>query len=177
MPLPIIRIVKEQAGAFAILIGKTTIVLSLLAVGFVSFSELLAKYRACGKPIWLEDSVRSAGTFLILLTFVAAALSMLLGLIWKRHAIALGLGGISILIIFFFAAFLLMNKGENFTGEGTARAHLRTINTAEVTYVAAHGGQYATMTDLVEAELLDLRFTGGQPVSGYNYDVSITPDN
>jgi hypothetical protein len=171
--------VKEQAGALAVFIGKTTIVLSLLAVGSFSFSEfILSKFQICERPLWLEDSVRWMGALLILFTFIAGALSMLLGLIWKRYAVTLGLAGISILIIFFLAAFLLlMNRGENFNGECTARSHMRTINTAEVSYAAGHGGRFGTMADLVEAGLLDVRFGGEYPVNGYTYSVSITPDN
>ena len=46
--------------------------------------------------------------------------------------------------------------------ESAAVANLRTINTALVTYLAANGGRYGGIPDLIQAGLLDGRF-GGEP--------------
>ncbi|HLH31403.1 MAG TPA: hypothetical protein VKY31_09390, partial [Terriglobia bacterium] len=53
--------------------------------------------------------------------------------------------------------------------ESSAVAQLRTINTAEVTYMAAHGGSYGSIPDMIDAGLLDKRF--GATISGFNYSV------
>jgi hypothetical protein len=53
--------------------------------------------------------------------------------------------------------------------ESSSVAQLRTINTAEVTYLAAHGGIYGSIPDLINAGLLDKRF--GAPISGYSFSI------
>jgi len=53
--------------------------------------------------------------------------------------------------------------------ESSSVAQLRTINTAEVTYLAAHGGIYGSIPDLINAGLLDKRF--GAPMSGYSFSI------
>ena len=44
--------------------------------------------------------------------------------------------------------------------ESAAVANLRTINTAQVTYLSSSGGSYGTMSDLINARLLDETFSG-----------------
>src|SRR5262249_53582275 len=41
-----------------------------------------------------------------------------------------------------------------------AIANLRTVNTAEVTYLSTSGGNYGTISDMIAAGLLDSRFNG-----------------
>ena len=53
--------------------------------------------------------------------------------------------------------------------ETVAVALLRTINTAEVTYLSGNSG-YATISELIGAGLLDERYTG--PMSGYVFEIS-----
>ncbi len=53
--------------------------------------------------------------------------------------------------------------------ESSAVAQLRTINTAQVTYLSTNGGKYGTIADLIKDGLLDGRFAG--TVSGFNYSV------
>ena len=60
-------------------------------------------------------------------------------------------------------------NGRNNAQESAAIANLRTINTAEVTYLSAAGGEYGTMQNLIEAGLLDSRFSSG--FSGYKFSI------
>jgi hypothetical protein len=53
--------------------------------------------------------------------------------------------------------------------ESSAVAQLRTINTAEVAYLSAHGGIYGAVPDLIDAGLLDKRF--GAPMFGYSFSI------
>jgi hypothetical protein len=55
--------------------------------------------------------------------------------------------------------------------ESVAVANLRTINTAEVTYLSSSGGTYGSMTDLIAANLLDDTFIGTK--AGYNYSITL----
>jgi hypothetical protein len=52
-----------------------------------------------------------------------------------------------------------------------AVANLRTINTAQVTYLSSSGGSYGTLTDLIDARLLDDLFTGTK--AGYKYTITL----
>jgi hypothetical protein len=61
--------------------------------------------------------------------------------------------------------------------EASAVANLRTINTAEVTYLSLSGGKYGTISDLITASLIDSRFTGGGPVSGYFFEVTVADND
>ena len=54
--------------------------------------------------------------------------------------------------------------------ESSAVSNIRTINTAEVTYLSSNGGNYGTIPDLVGAGLLDNRFNSS--VSGYTFTVA-----
>ncbi len=56
--------------------------------------------------------------------------------------------------------------------ESAAVTYLRTINTAEVTFLATAKGTYGTIPQLISAGLLDSRFNG--TVSGYNFSVTVT---
>jgi hypothetical protein len=54
--------------------------------------------------------------------------------------------------------------------ESAAVSNLRTINTAQVTYLSSSGGKYGTMKDLIAAGLLDETFTCTK--AGYVYTVT-----
>ena len=54
--------------------------------------------------------------------------------------------------------------------ESVGVANLRTINTAEVTYLS-QSGSYGTIQDLIDARLLDEPFTGTK--AGYNYTITL----
>ena len=55
--------------------------------------------------------------------------------------------------------------------ESVAVANLRTINTAEVTYLSSSGGRYGSIADLIAAGLLDDTFAGTK--AGYNYSITL----
>jgi hypothetical protein len=63
-----------------------------------------------------------------------------------------------------------LGRSRQEANESAAVANLRTINTAEVTYLSATGGDYGTMPKLIESGLLDERFNG--PVAGYLFSIS-----
>ena len=60
--------------------------------------------------------------------------------------------------------------------EAAAVANLRTINTAEVTYLSSSGGNYGDLPALVAAGLLDDTFIGTatRPKAGYIYNITTT---
>jgi hypothetical protein len=57
--------------------------------------------------------------------------------------------------------------------ETVAIAQLRTINSAEVTYLSQHGG-YGAISDLIEAGLLDERYRA--TLSGYVFNINVSSD-
>jgi hypothetical protein len=66
---------------------------------------------------------------------------------------------------------LTSSPGRGRSNESAAVANLRTINTAEVTYLSSSGGIYGTMSDLIDARLLDDTFTATK--AGYNYTITL----
>ncbi|HEX4997576.1 MAG TPA: hypothetical protein VFY29_05095, partial [Terriglobia bacterium] len=56
--------------------------------------------------------------------------------------------------------------------EAATVANLRTINTAEVTFLSTTGGEFGDVSELVAAGLLDTRFETS--VSGYLFAISVT---
>src|SRR3974377_886637 len=59
--------------------------------------------------------------------------------------------------------------------ESSAVAQLRTINTAEVTYLSSNQGSYGDVISLISQGLLDNRFNGS--VSGYLFTVAASASN
>ena len=55
--------------------------------------------------------------------------------------------------------------------ECAAVANLRTINTAQVTYLSSSGGTYGSIADLIAAGLLDDTFIGIK--AGYKYSITL----
>ena len=66
----------------------------------------------------------------------------------------------------------LLNRSRQSAQESIALAQLRTINTAEITYLAASGG-YGTIPQLISAGLLDDRFA--KTTTGYAFEVQASP--
>jgi type II secretory pathway pseudopilin PulG len=56
--------------------------------------------------------------------------------------------------------------------ESSAVAQLRTINTAENTYIGSNQGAYGDIPSLVTQGLLDARFNGS--ISGYSYTIAVS---
>jgi prepilin-type N-terminal cleavage/methylation domain-containing protein len=82
---------------------------------------------------------------------------------------------VAIILIIATIAIPSLLRSRQAANESAAVSNLRTINTAEVTYLSSAGGQFGGLTDLVSAGLLDTRFnTAGTPpgVSGYTFSVT-----
>ena len=77
---------------------------------------------------------------------------------------------VAIILIIATIAIPSLLRSRQAANESSAVANVRTINTAEVTYLSSAGGSYGGIPELVTAGLLDSRFTG--PVSGYSFNVS-----
>ena len=57
------------------------------------------------------------------------------------------------------------------SNESAAIRNLRTINTAQVTYLSYSGGSYGAIADLIAAGLVDDTFTGIK--AGYKYSITL----
>ena len=57
------------------------------------------------------------------------------------------------------------------SNDSAAVSNLRTINTAEFTYLSSSGGNYGEIADLIGAGLLDDTFTGTK--AGYKYSITL----
>src|SRR5215204_3595215 len=78
---------------------------------------------------------------------------------------------VAIILIIATIAIPSLLRSRQAANESAAVANLRTINTAEVTYLSSSGGTYGKMLDLIAARLLDDTFTGTK--AGYNYDLEL----
>jgi type IV pilus assembly protein PilA len=76
---------------------------------------------------------------------------------------------VAIILIIATIAIPSLLRSRQSAQESSAVAQLRTINTAEVTYLSSNQGSYGSLPMLITQGLLDARFAGS--VSGYNYDV------
>jgi type IV pilus assembly protein PilA len=82
---------------------------------------------------------------------------------------------VAIILIIATIAIPSLLRSRQAAQESSAVASLRTINTAEVTYLSSAGGNYGSISDLIAAGLIDSRFTN--PVSGYSFTVTASgPD-
>ena len=77
---------------------------------------------------------------------------------------------VAIILIIATIAIPSLLRSRQAANESSAVANLRTINTAQVTYLSSNGGNFGVITDLITAGLIDSRFTGN--VSGYSYSVN-----
>src|SRR5213594_3707158 len=82
---------------------------------------------------------------------------------------------VAIILIIATIAIPSLLRSRQAANESSAVANVRTINTAEVTYLSSAGGNYGGVPELVTAGLLDSRFTG--PVSGYGFTVNAVGSN
>ena len=78
---------------------------------------------------------------------------------------------VAIILIIATIAIPSLLRSRQAANESAAVANLRTINTAEVTYLSSSAGKYGAMTDLIAAKLLDDTFTGTK--AGYNYTIAL----
>src|SRR5438132_11101172 len=88
-------------------------------------------------------------------------------------------GGFSLLELLIVVAIILiiatiaipsLLRSRQSAQETSAVAQIRTINTAEVTYLSSNAGAYGSLPQLITQGVLDGRFAGS--VSGYNYTVT-----
>jgi prepilin-type N-terminal cleavage/methylation domain-containing protein len=79
---------------------------------------------------------------------------------------------VAIILIIATIAIPSLLRSRQSANETSAVATLRTLNTAEVTYAAAGGGVYGTITDLVADGLADSSLLSGK--SGYTYIVNLS---
>jgi len=79
---------------------------------------------------------------------------------------------VAIILIIATIAIPSLLRSRQSANETHAVANLRNLNTAEVTYISSHQGQYGALPDLVAAGLLDQRYTDGS--AGYDFIVEIS---
>ena len=77
---------------------------------------------------------------------------------------------VAIILIIATIAIPSLLRSRQSAQESSAVAQIRTINTAEVTYISSHQGSYGDIPALITAGLIDARFSGS--VSGYNFTVT-----
>jgi prepilin-type N-terminal cleavage/methylation domain-containing protein len=78
---------------------------------------------------------------------------------------------VAIILIIATIAIPSLLRSRQAANESGAVANLRTVNTAEVTYMSGNAGLYGEIDDLIADGLLDERFTG--TVGGYEYDITL----
>ena len=79
---------------------------------------------------------------------------------------------VAIILIIATIAIPSLLRSRQAAQESSAVAQLRTINTAEITYLSSNQGNYGSVAALISQGFLDSRFTGA--VSGYNFLVAAT---
>jgi prepilin-type N-terminal cleavage/methylation domain-containing protein len=77
---------------------------------------------------------------------------------------------VAIILIIATIAIPSLLRSRQAAQESSAVAQVRTINTAEVTYLSSNQGSYGDIPSLITQGFLDSRFSGS--VSGYNYTVT-----
>src|SRR5712692_1990621 len=77
---------------------------------------------------------------------------------------------VGIILIIATIAIPALLRSRQSAQESSAVAQLRTINTAEITYLSSNQGSYGTVGQLITQGLLDNRFSGS--VSGYNFTIT-----
>src|SRR5207249_6611428 len=82
---------------------------------------------------------------------------------------------VAIILIIATIAIPSLLRSRQAAQESSAVAQVRTINTAEVTYLSSNGGNYGSVPELITAGLLDNRFAAS--VSGYTFTVTATGTN
>jgi type IV pilus assembly protein PilA len=79
---------------------------------------------------------------------------------------------VAIILIIATIAIPSLLRSRQAANESAAVAELRTINTAQITYLSSSQGNFGNIAQLISAGLLDSRFTG--VMSGYNFDIQTT---
>jgi len=79
---------------------------------------------------------------------------------------------VAIILIIATIAIPSLLRSRQSAQESSAVAQLRTINTAENTYIGSNQGSYGDIPSLVTQGLLDARFNGS--MSGYSYTIAVS---
>jgi len=79
---------------------------------------------------------------------------------------------VAIILIIATIAIPSLLRSRQSAQESSAVAQLKTINTAEVSYLSSSQGSYGDIPSLITQGLLDARFTGS--ISGYNFVMAVT---
>ncbi len=79
---------------------------------------------------------------------------------------------VAIILIIATIAIPSLLRSRQSAQESAAVAQLRTINTAEVTYIGSNQGSYGIIPLLITQGLLDARFTAS--MSGYNFTADVS---
>jgi prepilin-type N-terminal cleavage/methylation domain-containing protein len=79
---------------------------------------------------------------------------------------------VAIILIIATIAIPSLLRSRQAANESAAVANLRTINTAQVTYLTGSGGLYGGLSDLQTAGLIDSSFSSAVGKSGYTYSVT-----
>src|SRR2546423_1379624 len=77
---------------------------------------------------------------------------------------------VAIILIIATIAIPSLLRSRQSAQETSAVAQIRTVNTAEVTYLSSNSGAYGSVPQLITQGLLDGRFSGS--VSGYTFTVT-----
>ena len=77
---------------------------------------------------------------------------------------------VAIILIIATIAIPSLLRSRQAAQESSAVAQIRTINTAEITYLSANQGSFGSIAELITQGLLDSRFAGS--VSGYSFTVT-----
>lgn len=77
---------------------------------------------------------------------------------------------VAIILIIATIAIPSLLRSRQAAQESSAVSQIRTINTAEVTYLSSNAGNYGSIPELITAGLLDSRFSAA--VSGYSFTVT-----
>ena len=77
---------------------------------------------------------------------------------------------VAIILIIATIAIPSLLRSRQAAQESSAVSNIRTVNTAEVTYLSSNGGNYGSIPQLITAGLLDNRFSTS--VSGYVFTVA-----
>src|SRR5438552_1445234 len=79
---------------------------------------------------------------------------------------------VAIILIIATIAIPSLLRSRQAAHEAAAVATLRTINTAETTYLSTGNGKFGAMTDLISNTLIPSNFNPG-PVSGYIFSIAL----
>src|SRR5262252_8058314 len=82
---------------------------------------------------------------------------------------------VAIILIIATIAIPSLLRSRQSAQESSAVAQIRTINTAEITYMSSNQGSFGNIPQLITQGLLDSRFAGS--VSGYNFTVAASGPN